>query len=97
LLVPAPPPLTYNQMRALRFSQYALDEKLRRGDPDPGVIVSSPAGEWLVRPGGRLIGPAPVAAAPAVRPAPANGKVDAVHASWRTPTPRELADLIRGR
>ena len=97
VLVPAPPPLTPNQMRALRFSQYALDEKMRRGDPDPAVIVSSSAGEWLVRPGGRLIGPAPVAVAPVARPAPANGQVEAVHALWRTPTPRELADLVRGR
>jgi hypothetical protein len=96
VLVPAPPPLTANQMRALRFSQYALDEKLRRGDPDPAVIVSSGAGEWLVRPGGRVIGPVPPAV-PAARQAPANGKVEAVHALWRTPTPRELADLLRGR
>ena len=89
--VPAPPaavPLSPNQLRALRFSEYALDEKRRRGDPDPAVIVSAPGGAWVVRPGGRLPG-APAPAVPAPK-GPAAG-----HAPWRTPTPRQLADLVR--
>ncbi|MCI0703419.1 MAG: S8 family serine peptidase [Planctomycetia bacterium] len=99
---PVPPapvmPLTPNQLRALRFSEYALDEKRRRGDPDPTVIVSSPSGEWVVRPGGRVVGlpPAVMPSAPAVAPIP-TGRVAPSHAPWRTPTPRQLADLVRGR
>lgn len=107
---PLPPPapvvpLSPNQLRALRFSEYALDEKRRRGDPDPSVIVSSPSGVWVVRPGGRVTGvPPPVMpSAPAVVPAgqpvlPANnGRVEPVHVPWRTPTLRQLAELVRRR
>jgi hypothetical protein len=57
---------------------------------DPAIVVSSPAGEWLVRPGGRL---APPGTPPAAAPATAK----TVHSPWRTPTPRQLADLVRAR
>jgi hypothetical protein len=92
-LVPPAVPLTPNQLRALRFSAYALEDRRRRGDPAPSVIVSSPGGEWVVRPGG----PAPVGvpAVPVLK-APAAGRPEAVHAPWLTPTPRQLTDLVRG-
>lgn len=101
--VPAPAPavaLTPNQLRALRFAEYALDERRRRGDPDPAVIVSSGAGEWVVRPGGRVTDRVPPvvpvgAAVPAPVAKPA-GRADLVHVPWLTPTPAQLADLVRG-
>jgi hypothetical protein len=105
---PGPPallpgrPLSPNEMRALRYSGYALEEKLRRGDPDPHVIVSTPGGSYVVTPaGGRPIvesRPAPVVPAarvsavptgPGARPAPPS------HSAWRTPSLRQLADLVR--
>jgi hypothetical protein len=102
--VPPARPLSPNEMRALRYSGYALDEKLRRGDPNPHVIVSSPGGSYVVTPGGgRPIvesRPAPVVPAagvsvvptgPGARPAPPP------HAAWRTPSPRQLAALVGGR
>jgi hypothetical protein len=94
---PTPPqarPLTPNQMRALRFSGYALDEKRRHGDRDPAVIVSSPAGEWLVRPGSMTPLTPPVVARGV---APVATEPKTVHAPWRTPTPRQLAELASGR
>lgn len=92
---PAPPapPLTPNQMRALRFSGYALDEKRRHGDRDPAIVISSPGGEWLVRPGGPGIAVPPPA--PALLPADTRPKP--LHAPWRTPSPRQLAELVRGK
>lgn len=94
-------PLTPNQVRALRYSAYAVDERLRRGEADPGVIVSTPAGEWVVRSGGRITGSSVVAPA-LVPPAPATAASEGrraapVHAPWRTPTPTQLADLVRSR
>ncbi len=86
--------LTPNQLRALRFSGYALDEKIRRGDRDPAVVISSPGGEWLVRPGG-LTPLAPPVVARAAPPADVAPKT--VHAPWRTPTPRQLAEFAHGR
>jgi hypothetical protein len=94
--IPAPVvvPLTPNQLRALRFSEYALDEKRRRGDPDPSVIVSSGAGEWVVRPNNRVAG-GPVPAVPLPK-APGADRIGPVHTPWLTPTPRQLTDLVRG-
>src|SRR5262249_37192453 len=97
---PAGRPLSPNAMRALRYSEYALDEKLRRGDPDPHTIISSPGGTYVVTPGTRpapdprlapavgTSGTSSVGASSATRPPPP-------HAPWRTPTPRQLADLLR--
>ncbi|WP_439624580.1 hypothetical protein [Gemmata sp.] len=95
-------PLSPNELRALRYSGYALDEKLRRSDPNPHVIVSAPAGTFVVTPGGRVGGapgplPLPPLAAGVVgTPALAAGRPVPLHAAWRTPSPRELADLVRG-
>jgi hypothetical protein len=97
-LAPPAPLLTPNQMRALRFSGYALEEKKRRGDRDPAVVISSPGGEWLLRPGGPAVPlPPPGAAGVVTGVAPAESRVKLVHTPWRTPTPRQLAELARGR
>ena len=106
--LPPPPlpvparPLSLNELRALRYSENVLDEKLRRGERNPHVIVSTPGGSYVVTPGGRgvVADPVPlpavrlpaapaVVAPPAARPAPP-------HAAWRTPSARQLADLVRG-
>jgi hypothetical protein len=92
-------PLTSNQLRALRFSERALEEQRRRGVPAPSVIISSAAGQWVVRPGGLPpVPPAPPTAPP--RPAAkalVADRPELVHAPWLTPAPRQLADLVRGR
>src|SRR5439155_1238852 len=65
--VAVPPPvvlLSPNQQRALRYSEYALQEKRQRGDPNPEVLMSSPGGTYVIRPGGRLIGGPPPARPP---------------------------------
>jgi hypothetical protein len=90
-------PLTPNQRRALRYSAYAVDERLRRGEADPGVIVSGPSGEWVVRSGGRTTGGPVVAPAPAAVGAGEGRRAAPVHAPWRTPTPTQLAGLVRRR
>ena len=87
-----PAPLSPNQERAMRYASIALEEKRRRGESNPEVIVSNPGGTVVVRPGG---------VEPAIRPVGAKIqpalKDAVVHAPWLTPTPRELATLIRGR
>lgn len=102
---PPPPPLSPNQMRALRHSSYALEEKQRRGDPNPEVIISAPGGTFVMRPGGRLVGGPPVvppgpSPPPVVRAAPPAAdppRRETVHTPWLTPSPRALAVLVRGR
>ncbi|HVL15262.1 MAG TPA: S8 family serine peptidase [Gemmata sp.] len=88
-------PLSPNEARALRYSGYALDEKLRRGDPDPRVIISAPGGSYVVTPGGRA-GADPLPAARVASPPVAGRPTHPPHAAWRTPSPRQLTGLIRG-
>ncbi len=87
-----PATLSPNQERAMRYASIALEEKRRRGEANPEVIVSNPGGTIVVRPGGVDPASRPVGAKiePALKDA-------VVHAPWVTPTPRELATLIRGR
>jgi hypothetical protein len=96
-----------NQQRALRYSAYALEEKRRQGDPNPEVLMSTPGGTYVVKPGGRPVGgppPAPVAppspppepVARAAPPAVEPPRRDTVHAPWQTPPPQVLAALVRG-
>ncbi len=75
-------PLSPNQERALRFAAIALEEKRRRGEVNPEVIVSNPGGTRVV-----TSSKVPVAEAPR--------REVLVHAAWFTPTPRELATLVR--
>jgi len=99
---PAPLPdsatLTPNQQRALRYAAIALEEKKRRGETNPEIIVSNPGGTQVVKPGNsapnREVVPAtnfkvvtPVAETPK--------RESLAHAPWETPTPRELATLVR--
>jgi hypothetical protein len=102
---PPPVPLSPNQQRALRYSSYAVEEKRLRGDPNPEVLISTPAATYVMKPGGRLIGGPPVVApgpppAPVVRAAPPATEPprrETVHAAWQTPSPQALAALVRGR
>ena len=106
--VAVPPPvvlLSPNQQRALRYSEYALQEKRQRGDPNPEVLMSSPGGTYVIRPGGRLIGGPPPAPVLPPTPPPVTARATAptdgprrgwVHAPWQTPSPRALAALVRG-
>lgn len=107
---PGPPPLTPNQQRAMRYSQYAIEEKRLRGDPNPEVLISAPGGTYVVRPGGRVTGgpppapaapPSPPQPAPVVRAAPPAAEPPrrepaGLHVPWRTPSPRELTALVQG-
>jgi len=97
--------LSPNQQRALRYSEYALQEKRLRGDPNPEVLMSSPGGTYVIRPGGRLIGGPPPAPVLPPTPPPVTARATAptdgprrgwVHAPWQTPSPRALAALVRG-
>ena len=75
-------PLSPNQERAMRFAAIALEEKRRRGELNPEVIVSNPGGTRVV-----TSSKVPVTEAPR--------REVLVHAAWFTPTPRELAALVR--
>jgi hypothetical protein len=102
---PAPPPfempagpLTYNQMRALRHAEQALRERQARGEPPGGVWISSPEGpvELGIRPRAGSAG-APREAV-GNRPATATpGRFVPPRSPWRTPTPEQLAELVRSR
>ncbi|QEL20704.1 S8 family serine peptidase [Limnoglobus roseus] len=80
-------PLSPNQVRALRYAANALEEKRLRGERNPEVIVSNPGGAVVLTQKSRSSEP----------PVPEAGRRGAsVHAGWFTPTPRELATLVRG-
>ena len=80
------PPLTPNQERAMRFAAIALEEKRRRGEVNPEVIVSHPGGTRVVT-SQSTSSKVPVTEAPR--------REVLVHGAWSTPTPRELAALVR--
>jgi hypothetical protein len=88
--VPVFVPLSPNQARALRYSAFALDEKRRRGDPDPSVLMSTPGGSYVIRPT-----PPPLAASRPTVP-PQAMSPSTIHAPWVTPPRRALAELVRG-
>ena len=79
-------PLSPNQVRAMRYAANALEEKRLRGERNPEVIVSNPGGTVVLTPKSRS-SKLPVTEAPR--------RDVSVHAGWFTPTPRELATLIR--
>jgi hypothetical protein len=82
--------LSPNEQRALRYAEASLEEKRLRGEANPKVVVSS---------GGSALRPAPPASVPS---SPPSSRVGAaadvlVHTPWATPTPRALAELVRGK
>jgi hypothetical protein len=91
---PYPSTLTPNQQRAMRYAAIALEEKKRRGESNPEIVVSSPGSTQVVRPADRAVVPA--ANFKVVTPAAEAPKRESLaHAPWETPTPRELATLVR--
>ncbi len=87
-------PLSPNQERAFRYAEAAADDQRARGLPAPGVYVTGPGGAYLIKPGGRR----PESLAPGVIvPADPAARRDAPPPAWRTPSPRALAELVRGR
>jgi len=82
--IPDAAPLSPNQERAMRYAAIALEEKRRRGELNPEVIVSNPGGTVVVTPKTKT---------PAARALPAGDPP--IHAPWVAPTPRELALLVR--
>lgn len=82
--IPDAAPLSPNQERAMRYAAIALEEKRRRGELNPEVIVSNPGGTVVVTPKTKTT---------AARALPAGDPP--IHAPWVSPTPRELALLVR--
>ena len=96
--IPDAATITPNQQRALRYAAIALEEKKRRGEANPEIVVSSPGGTQVVRPGelakDRTVVPA--ANFKVITPAAESPKRESLaHTPWVTPTPRELATLVR--
>lgn len=94
-------PLSPNSERALRYAESALKEPYRAPNAG-GIIISTPAGTFTVQRGPRpapLPAPAAMPAQPVARaqapdePAPAR-RPTPPHATWLTPTPRQLAELV---
>ena len=86
--------LSPNEQRALKYSEASLEEKRLRGETNPKVVVSVGGTDYAVR---SNQAPPPVIARGA---APTDSKPPAgvlVHTPWTTPTPRALAELVRGR
>lgn len=88
--------LTPNQRRALRYVDGAMQDRNRQPGLAPYFELSGPRGTIRLG-GGRPPDPplppparaqAPVVEPPVKRPPPP-------HAAWATPSPRELADLVR--
>ncbi len=94
---PYPATPTPNQQRAMRYAAIALEEKKRRGESNPEITVSSPGGTQVVRPGDFAKDRAVVPASnfKVITPAESPKRESLAHAPWETPTPRELATLVR--
>jgi hypothetical protein len=94
-------PLSPNSERALRYAESALKEPYRAPNAG-GIIISTPAGTFTVQRGPRpapLPAPAtmpaqPVARAQAPDEPAASRRPTPPHATWLTPTPRQLAELV---
>ena len=86
--------LSPNEQRALKYSEASLEEKRLRGETNPKVVVSVGGTDYAVR---SNQAPPPVIARGAAPPdsKPPTGVL--VHTPWTTPTPRALAELVRGR
>ncbi|MCE9560450.1 MAG: S8 family serine peptidase [Planctomycetes bacterium] len=98
-------PLSPNELRALRYSEYALEEKRVRGEASPQVIISTPSGAYVVRSGARLPNDPPFAPAPSGVPGTTSRAQAPIgvgvsprptlpHAPWQTPSPRQLSLLL---
>jgi hypothetical protein len=104
-LLPRPVvPLTPNELRALRYSEYALEEKRARGEASPHVIMSTPSGTYVVRSGARPPSDPPFVPAPLGTPRVpgpigpgVNARAALPHAPWLTPSPRQLSLLVTGK
>ena len=113
VLPPPGVPLTPNQMRALKYAEGSMDDNRRQKGLAPYIVMSSAGGTYLVQRGGKLLPgdappnvPRPAWPAPAPLPplpraqAPekeASAERKPPHASWITPSPKMLADLVRGQ
>ncbi|HEX4612955.1 MAG TPA: S8 family serine peptidase [Urbifossiella sp.] len=91
--MPATPPLT-NEQRALRYADSTLQDPARPAGSG-GIVISTPGGTFIVQRGTRPATAPPTARAQAADDPPRSRSV-APHANWKTPTPRQLADLTRG-
>lgn len=96
---PYPATFTPNQQRAMRYAAIALEEKKRRGEANPEIIVSSPGGTQVVKPAdfasNREIAPAANPTSSAARVGESPRRESLAHVPWETPTMRELAALVR--
>lgn len=101
--VPGGVGLSPNQTRAMKYAEYAMNDRRRQPGVPPYIIMSTPGGTFHVQPGGRLVPYAPLQADPAVpariaraSPPVSEPQSEWVHAPWITPSPKALADLVRG-
>ena len=96
-VVPEPVPLSPNQERALRYAGIALEQKKRNGEQKPEILVSNPGGTAVVTPPSRVADTRVVPAA--VKTVAPTGleplRESLAHASWTTPTPKELAAIMK--
>ena len=90
-IAPESAPLSPNQQRALRYATIAVEEKRLRGEKNPEVFVSSPGGTMVVTPKGTSpqVVPAGSTTSDVIR------RESLAHTPWLTPTPRELAGVVR--
>ena len=99
--------LTPNQQRALKYADGSMTDIRRQPGLPPYIVLSAPGGSYLVQPGGKLypgdappttprILPLPPERVRAQAPADAPLTREPPHAVWFTPSPRVLADLVRG-
>jgi hypothetical protein len=70
---------------------------MRQPGLPPMVVISGPNGTYPVNPGSPQPSAIPASTAPVVRAAPPADDPRSGHTSWQTPTPKQLADLVRGR
>lgn len=94
--------LSPNQTRAMKYAEYAMNDRRRQPGLPPYIIMSTPGGTFQVQPGGRLVPYAPLRGDPAVpariaraSPPASEPQSEWVHAPWITPSPRSLAELVR--
>ena len=80
----------------MRYANLALEEKRRRGELNPEIIISNPGGSMVVTPKG-------ISSDSQIKPASTSTKstVEAArreslaHATWVVPTPRELTAVMK--
>ena len=86
----------------MQTANVALEEKKRRGDPDPKVYISDARGSYVLRPGGsgvtstsRSVSPVSPSVVRAAPPSDTPKRDTTIHTPWQTPTPRVLAEIVR--